>query len=532
MRMEALPKLLRDHVTLVVESVDRVYLNAFVPQLQHSGGIYRWLRDVRGQPIPSPALLGKIGDGFVKAMERFAKERGVPLEPFPRGVRKEEHVRPHFAGAEAEDRFGVVFVGTAQEKARSYRGVRTAEGKASGQPWFEFKPSEVFVKWFYVYIRDQEFGPCFVKLCTYAPFTGRLCVNGHEWAKRQLAKAGIAFEALDNGFASCADPKRLQAVCDRFGPHHIAALWRRCLAVIPQPFSAEDQRAGYRHVLSVLQAEFSLTHVFDQPRRGRSFFEHVIRENLDLGRPDRVALLWQKRVTRRTGGTWSTRVITEGVQPSLHAEFKHSHVKQYFKEGRALRTETTINDTYDIGVQRALKNLPALITYGRALNRRLLAAEEDAATCMADMERIDGVLLPTEVDGQRVPALRFGDPRACALEAALCLFRLGPLAATGFRSADLRELVPVLRGDPTSYSPAQATYDLRRLRLKGLIERIPKTHRYRVTGKGVRLMMALVKLQGQVLPALCSDRAMQERLGPLGRRLADQLGRCFAALSA
>jgi len=111
--------------------------------------------------------------------------------------------------------------------------------------------------------------------------------------------------------------------------------------------TASDRTAGYDHRLAISQLEISLTQVFDQPVQGRHFFEAVIRENLDLGRPDRVGLLFPLRITRKTPPPrygYRTRVITDGVQPSLHVEYKHSHVKQYFKEQRALRTETTINN--------------------------------------------------------------------------------------------------------------------------------------------------------------------------------------------
>jgi hypothetical protein len=170
-----------------------------------------------------------------------------------------------------------------------------------------------------------------------------LCgVSGTHRAKRQAAKAGIGFTALDNGFAALDDPgdvKRLQALCDRFGPEQVDGLLRKWLAILPHPFTAEDRAAaGYRYDIAVWQAEFSLTQVLDRPISGRVFFEHVIRDNLDTGRPDQVALIFNRRVRRDTPGRFRTRVITEGVTPSLHIDYKHTTIKQYHKEGRALRT--------------------------------------------------------------------------------------------------------------------------------------------------------------------------------------------------
>ena len=206
----------------------------------------------------------------------------------------------------------------------------------------------------------------------YFPDAVKVFLNGHEWVKQQLAKEGIPFTALDNGVLSCDDPARLQQLCDSLDAGTIDAVFRKWLARLPHPFRADDRAAGYRYELSILQAEFSLTQVLDFPRAGRQFFEEVIRENLDLGRPDQVQLIFERRITRRTPGTFRTRVVTEGVIPSLHVRYKKTKIKQYFKEHRALRTETTINDTYDFAIGRKLQNLPALREIGFSANRRLL----------------------------------------------------------------------------------------------------------------------------------------------------------------
>ena len=165
----------------------------------------------------------------------------------------------------------------------------------------------------YFYGIDEDFGPFFLKFCTYFPYNAKLCINGHEYVKRQLAKEGIPFEALDNGVLSCANPTRLQQLCDGLSAHKIDALLRKWLTRIPHPFTPEDRAAGYRYDISILQAEFSLTQVLDRPSTGRVFFEEVIRENLDIGRPDHVQLIFERRITKQTPGRFRTRVITEGV---------------------------------------------------------------------------------------------------------------------------------------------------------------------------------------------------------------------------
>ena len=217
------------------------------------------------------------------------------------------------------------------------------------------------VNHYYVYILDRDFGPLFLKFCTYFPYAAKLCLNGHEWLKRQLTQRDIPFEPLDNGIRSTAAAARVQRIADTLG----RAEDRRGVSQMapprcPHPFAPAHRAAGYRYQLSILQAEFALTQVLDRPLTGRCFFEEVIRENLDLGRPDQMQLIFNRRVTRRTPGRFRTRVLTEGVVPSLHVEYKKSKVKQYHKEGQALRTETTINDTYDFAIGRALRNLPAL----------------------------------------------------------------------------------------------------------------------------------------------------------------------------
>jgi hypothetical protein len=353
------------------------------------------------------------------------------------------------------------------------------------------------VNHFYCYGIDDDFGPFFLKFGTYFPYNAKLCLNGHEYVKRQLAKEGIAFEALDNGIRSCADPQRLQELCDGLSAAKIDKFLRKWLARLPHPFTAADRRAGYRYDVSILQAEFSLTQVLDRPHSGRVFFEEVIRENLDLGRPDQVQLVFERRVSKRTPGRFRTRVLTDGVVPTLHIDYKHSRIKQYHKEGRALRTETTINDTRDFDLGKRLPNLAALRRVGFQANRRLLHVQTISQDCAVGEDAFRRVNEPVVVGGQRASALRFADPAVQALFSALLVFRLLP---RGFSNRDLRDHWAPLLGTPAqSMTQGHMSYHLRRLRLHGLIERMAGTHRYRVTDSGWRGALFCTRVYNRIL---------------------------------
>lgn len=492
--MANINELLDGHVSLQVECIDRLYLNGYVAGLGRGGGLHDFLSKHRGQPIPSPALLGQISRHFVQRLGRYAEEREIPIIHFQRGERKDNVAQQLRQQRAVRDE--VVFIGVAQEKALTFSG-RKQQGR------FDFqRDKSVYVNHYYFYVEDEEFGPAFVKVCSYAPWGLKLCLNGHEWAKRQLEKRGIGYKALDNGFFQCEDAAQLQEICDALGPADIAQFLRRWLERLPLPLLPQDRQAGYDYQLSIWQLEVSLTQIFDRPLRGRQFFEEVIRDNLDLGRPDRVQLIFQRQVRKNTPGRFRTRVIQDGVKPSLHIEYKQFELKQYFKEGRGLRTEGTFRNPYDFGINKGLSNLPYLQRLGRHINRRLLEVERVSHNCGLSADSIQRVVQPTvNQDGQKAPGLRFGDPRVMALLLALTLFEH---LLHGFQNRDLRQQVATLLGvDSGSYSASQMSYDLRRLRRKGLIYRRAGTRRYFLTPHGWKLARLFSRLEARVFrPAM------------------------------
>jgi hypothetical protein len=475
---------LSDHTVFDVESIDRMYCNVWVPRLAYGAGVQGFFVGHRGHHYASTALMDPMTKAFVADIHGFVAARGLELVSF--GKERKDNVGQQFL-ARFTGTEGVLFVGRAQEKALVWRTQRRYNQAGESYAWLV--RSTAFINYFYFYCVDADFGPFFVKFSTYFPYTGKLCINGNEWAKRQAAKAGIGFEALDNGFAAVADVDRLQAICDSLGPDQIDGLLRKWLRILPNPFTDDDEAAGYRYELSILQAEFSLTQMLDAPVSGRIFFEQAIRDNLDIGRPDHVGLIFDRRIMRgrkrKTPGRFRTRVITNGVVPSLHVDYKNTKIKQYHKQGRALRTETTINDPHDFRVTKRLTSLPELRQLGFSANRRLLGVQTISHDPIRGAQAFTDLTTALVTDsGTRIPGLRFGDNRVHTLLKALLVHRLLP---HGFTNRELRTLTaPLLGKQFEDITAGQMTYDLRRLRAHGLIERIPRSHRYRVTDTGLQ----------------------------------------------
>lgn len=508
-------EVLSEHVVLEYEAIDRMYLNAYVPHLQSVGGVVGFLHQ-RGFRFASTAALAPMTTAFVKSVDRFACASQVDVVTFAKGQRKDDLTKQYLAGFSGTE--GVLYVGKAQEKARVMRTERRKAGNGGTYPWIV--PGSAMVNHYYFYCVDEDFGPFFLKYCSYFPYNAKLCINGHEYAKCQLRKRAIEHTPLDNGLYRCADPVALQRIADELDEAKIQALFAKWHQRLPHPYPIADQQAGCRYELSILQAEFALTQVLDRPAQGRVLFEDLIRENLDLGRPSQVQLIFDRRITRRTPGRFRTRVITQGVTPSLHVDYKHTRIKQYHKEGQALRTETTINDTYDFAIGKRLHNLAALRQVGFNANRRLLRVQTISRDCALSDDQFQRHQKPLELKGQRAPALRFAEPRVQALMHLLVLFVLYPC---GFRNREVREQFCSLLGvDPNQWSPGKITYDLRRLRLHGLIHRPPGSYCYQVTEEGLRTAMFYTRVYTRIL---------RPGLADLSTGTAHPLSRAFTTLN-
>jgi hypothetical protein len=386
----------------------------------------------------------------------------------------------------------------AQEFQRVFTGtISHSDEGGGGVPHFSYAKADRRVTAYYFYLVDEVFGPAFIKICAYFPYPIKIWLNGHEYAKRAATAAGIGFTELANGFATTEDPAELQRLCDTLSAGTIRVFCERWWSRLPLPLTEADRAGGYWWDIALRQVEVSRTLVFDAPRQARSFFEALLVDNLDVGRPEQMQVIFGRRRGTPPAGGYRSRLLRTGDEITLNAYFRHSRVKSYLKGGRAFRIETVINDTGDLGLLRGLEHLEELSVKARAVNCRMVDAFRVGQGCVPASPAFERVARPSLVDGRRAPALRFGDPRVMALAGALCAV---VHTITGFTNRSLRAQVATLLSAP--YTTGQMSYDLTRLRLKGMIRRLPHTNTYVLTPDGHRVALFYTKVHNRLLRPL------------------------------
>ena len=318
-------------------ALDRSDLPAGVrPKLQSVGQVCTFLRWQRGFPIPSSAAFGKIGEAYVAGDRPLATAQRIPVVHFKKGENKEAHRAPvdgrrRPAGRRRPRR---------ADRGCAGEGIRLAvlEGEGTGaraHPHMEWGRQMAYINHYYFYLWDPEWGPAFWKTNAYAPFPIWLWLNGHEWAKRQLEKAGIAYEALDNGFRSCADPETLQRSATSSARARCRTSSGAGCHRLPSPFTKGICARGYGTTWRFASSKSPTPCVFDRPQAGRAWFEGVIRDHLDIGRPEQVVPHLRSELINTHPGRVPHPGDRRGVDPILTCFYKSSRLKQYFKEGRA-----------------------------------------------------------------------------------------------------------------------------------------------------------------------------------------------------
>jgi hypothetical protein len=504
--VDRLSELLGPHVQFTYTAWDRVVLNGYLERLQRPENLVYFFREVVRVPAVTPDVLTSRTKPYRAWVARYAQARGIPLVAAPADARKEEAVAPFYRRLEGPA--GVACILTSVEQGRTFVSATPRYPPPGQDPHYRllYRARKRFLH-YYFYVLDPVLGPMSLRVATFLPFTLACFLNGHSFLAQELTRAGVAFRKDDNAILAVADVAALEAASARLTPRLIEQrcdAWARRLAPTFTVFSAAERAAvslGYRY--SIAQIELATDVVFRRTAPLRALFRRATEVGVLLGGADRTTHLFGRRITRRYGGKLQTVLDrrNEG-QPILRSYYRSSFVKQYEKGDRLLRTETCLNTTYDLGIGRRLEHLPELRERMAATNTRYLDAQAEVLASTVDAGELAALARPVVVGRRRVPGLRLEDDRVIRLLEGLV--HPGTFVADWTTREVHARLLTRHRLTADDYRLGQLRYDLGKLRGHGLVDRIGTSRRYRLTARGLKLGVLLVKLRTRLLGPLVS----------------------------
>jgi hypothetical protein len=472
---------------------DRILLNGLIQPFQQPERVLGFFNVYRGGKRVTRRCLTEIADQFQCWLKNRAERWGVPLLDAPEGnddeSRRNKFVEQYFKAAKPNQ---VVAVLKAREPAR----ILVAVGdKNNDSPHLEYK--QRWVNQYNFYVNDPRWGRMFVRMCPYFPFSARVCLNQHHWLAIRMREEGIDFQQCTNAFLKCNNPARQQELADSLTTQDLLKCGQKWLAAFT-PFITDRERkhAGCQHRLFFSQVEYCDNLIFHRRAAVDELTERLLDLNRSIGQPKKITMIFGRKVTKEYKGKLQTVIEDLDLpNPVIRSHYGHGFVKQYVRDDRLLRTEPATNNVYDYGVNKDVENLPQLRERMSTIIDNYHNVQQDILETFVDRGQLRKLAEPTILtNGKRIPGLKLDHPRQLAVMHSLV--RFANIAGGGsVTTADLyAPTLDALGLTESQYSLAALRYDLAKLRAKGLLEKVPRSRRYRLIGRGYSICLVFLKL--------------------------------------
>jgi hypothetical protein len=478
-----------DSIEFGYRCFDRLLLNGLIQPFQQPERVLGFFNTYRDGKRVTRGTLTEIADQFQYWVKNRSEKWGVPIVEAPEQERRDDFVLRYLQHAQA-DQVAVILKG--REPARILVAIG---GKDNASPHLEFK--QRWVNQFNFYLNDRHWGPMFVRMCPYFPFSARVCLNQHYWLAIRMRQESIDFQQCKNAFLRCSNPERLQELADSLTTRDLLRCAQKWLAVFTPFFSAAERRqAGCWHRVFFSQAEYCDNLIFFRRAAVDELAQRLLDMNRTIGQPKKITIIFGRKVTKQYKGKLQTVIEDLDLpNPVIRSHYGHGFAKQYVRDNRLLRTEPATNDVRDYGVNKDVENLPQLRQRMSEIIDNYHNAQQDILETFVDRGQLRKLAEPTVLaNGKRIPGLKLDHPRQLAVMHALVRFA-NIAAGSGFRSIDV--YTPALQAvgaKPTEYTLASFRYDLSKLRAKGLVEKLPHSRRYRLIAKGYSVCLIFLKL--------------------------------------
>ena len=440
-------------------------------------------------------VLREVARQYHNWVEHMAQRWDVEIVEDPKG-RRDEFVQPYFQNAQPDQVIVII-------QAREPASIMTAVG--AGQKW-HLETKYRWVQQYNFYLQDSEWGPMFVRVCPYFPFSTRICLNQHYWLAQKMKQAGIRFTQSGNAFRRCSDPATLQEMADSLNAKDLFRCGYKWLKrLIPFFRGPERREHGCWHQLFFAQVEYCDNLIFRTRAALDQLGERLLDANRSLGRPDKLTVIFGRRVTKRYQGKLQTEIEDLHLgNPVMRSYYKNGFAKHYVRDQDVLRFETASNDVKgDYGINKAVENLLPLRQKLQGITERYQNVQQDILETFLDRGELRKLAEPTLCpNGKRIPGLKLDHPRQLAVMNSLVRFS-HVAAGDTFTTAELQAAVAEALGIPVEKLPLSGLrYELSKLRAKALVEKLPHSRRYRLLPNGYRICLLFLKLFDKIYAPL------------------------------
>jgi len=518
---------------------DRLLLNGLIQPFQQPERVIGFFNFYRQQYPVSRDVLRDIATQFQNWVVNRSQKWDVPILEAPESRRDEfiKFIKPYFRKAKPD---AVVAIVKGREPAR----IMIAIGNKKDDRW-HLQIAQRWVVQYNFYVNDKRWGPMFVRMCPYLPFSARVCLNQHHWLAQRMQEEGIDFQQCTNAFLRCANPARLQQLSDSLTPRDFLTCGQKWLATFT-PFFTERERkqAGCQHRLFFAQIEYCDNIIFRPRAALDQMGERLLDANRTIGQPNKITVIFGRKITKQYRGKLQTVIEDLNLpNPVIRSHYGNGFIKQYVRDHVLLRTEPASNNVNDYGVNKAVENLPELRRRLATVIDNYHDVQQDILETFVDRGQLRALAQPTVLpNGKRVPGLKLDHPRLLAVMHALV--RFSHIAAQNtFTTPELyADTLTALDASSRQYSLASLRYDLSKLRAKGLVEKVPKSRRYRLLPKGYSICLLFLKLFERIyapltaglMAPLAGDSKLQHQkrsqLDRLYQRVVDDLNKLMLAV--
>jgi hypothetical protein len=480
----------KDNIRFRYRCFDRILLHGCIQTLLDGAralGFFWTHRHI--YPVSRDVLRG-IASQYHNWVQNRSKKWQVEIVKDIKEDRRDTFVKPYFQRAQPDQVVTIL-------KAREPAGIMIAIGDKQKNKW-HLEIKHRWVDQYNFYLRDAQWGPMFVRVCPYFPFSVRICLNQHNWLAQRLQKAGIRFTQTQNAFRRCQNPEVLQQFADSLSPEDLITCGNKWVRQFVPFFTPQERREhACWHRLFFAQVEYCDNLIFRRRAALDELGERLLDSNRDLGKPNKLTVIFGRKITRRYRGKLQTEIEDLHLgNPVMRSYYKNGFAKHYVRDHDILRFETATNNvSEDYGIKKSVENLAPLREKLQGITERYQNVQQDILETFLDRGELRTLGEPTVLaNGKRIPGLKLDHPRQLALMHSLVRFS-HVAASDTFTTKEIHaQAAEALGVAPQQYSLASVRYELSKLRAKGLVEKLPHSRRYRLLPNGYRICLVFLKL--------------------------------------